>query len=99
MRVTDAILRASLLAAATFLSLALPVAAQAPPQPAPPQPAPALPSELLANLARLRDAALASDYAFRQVAHLTENWAAARGIAAGQGCGRLCGRGVASART
>jgi hypothetical protein len=49
-------------------SLALGAAAQTPPQPAP-----ALPPELLANLARLRDAALASDYAWRQVAHLTEN--------------------------
>ena len=29
--------------------------------------------ELLSNLAKLRDAALSSDYAYRQVAHLTEN--------------------------
>ena len=50
------------------MSLALGVAAQTPaPQP------PGLPSELLAKLARLRDAALASDYAWRQVAHLTDN--------------------------
>jgi carboxypeptidase Q len=33
----------------------------------------ALPPELVANLVKLRDAALASDYAYRQVAHLTEN--------------------------
>src|SRR5882762_1892902 len=38
------------------------------------QPAPlAWPPELLANLEKLRDAALSSDYAWRQVAHLTEN--------------------------
>jgi carboxypeptidase Q len=30
-------------------------------------------SELLSTLAKLRDAALSSDYAYRQVAHLTEN--------------------------
>ena len=68
MRLIDAVLRTSFLAACAAMSLALGAAAQAPPQPAP-----TLPSELLANLARLRDAALASDYAFRQVAHLTEN--------------------------
>jgi carboxypeptidase Q len=34
---------------------------------------PALPSELKQQLVALRDAALADDYAFRQVAHLTEN--------------------------
>ncbi len=33
----------------------------------------AWPPELIANLEKLRDAALASDYAYRQVAHLTEN--------------------------
>lgn len=50
------------------MSLTLGVAAQTPaPQP------PGLPSELLAKLARLRDAALTSDYAWRQVAHLTDN--------------------------
>jgi carboxypeptidase Q len=38
-------------------------------QPAPP----AWPPELVANLEKLRDAALSSDYAWRQVAHLTEN--------------------------
>jgi len=38
------------------------------------QPAPrAWPPELLANLEKLRDAALSSDYAWRQAAHLTEN--------------------------
>jgi carboxypeptidase Q len=31
------------------------------------------PPELMANLEKLRDAALASDYAWREVAHLTEN--------------------------
>src|SRR5208282_3850357 len=31
------------------------------------------PPELIANLEKLRDAALASDYAYRQAAHLTEN--------------------------
>jgi carboxypeptidase Q len=33
----------------------------------------AWPPELIAKLEKLRDAALSSDYAFRQVAHLTEN--------------------------
>jgi carboxypeptidase Q len=68
MRLIDVVLRTSLFAPGALFSLALGVAAQAPSQPAP-----GLPSELLANLARLRDAALASDYAWRQVAHLTEN--------------------------
>ena len=68
MRLIDAVLRASFLAACAVISLALGAAAQVPPQPAP-----GIPSELLTNLARLRDAALASDYAWRQVAHLTEN--------------------------
>jgi carboxypeptidase Q len=35
--------------------------------------APAWPPELLSNLEKLRDAALSSDYALRQAAHLTEN--------------------------
>jgi len=35
--------------------------------------APAMPPDLAANLVKLRDAAMASDYAYRQVAHLTEN--------------------------
>jgi carboxypeptidase Q len=35
--------------------------------------APPFPQELVTNLERLRDAALASDYAWRQVAHLSEN--------------------------
>lgn len=34
---------------------------------------PALPPQLTAELVKLRDAALADDYAYRQVAHLTEN--------------------------
>jgi len=39
-----------------------------------PAPAPVIYSpELLSTLAKLRDAALSSDYAYRQVAHLTEN--------------------------
>src|SRR6516225_8785111 len=68
MRLMHAPLRTFLLAVSALIPLTLGAAAQAPPQPAP-----ALPSELLAKLARLRDAALASDYAWRQVAHLTEN--------------------------
>jgi carboxypeptidase Q len=68
MRLMQALLRASLIAAGTVLSFPLDAVAQGPPQQAP-----ALPAELAANLARLRDAALASDYAWRQVAHLTEN--------------------------
>jgi carboxypeptidase Q len=35
--------------------------------------APSLPPELAKDLAALRDAAMASDYAYRQIAHLTEN--------------------------
>jgi carboxypeptidase Q len=38
-----------------------------------PSAAPAWPPELIANLEKLRDAALSSDYALRQAAHLTEN--------------------------
>ena len=68
MRLTATLLRTALLAAATGLLLMLSVAAQGPAR----QMA-ALPPELVASLARLRDAALASDYAWRQVAHLTEN--------------------------
>jgi carboxypeptidase Q len=61
-------LKTSLIVGATTILLALGVAAQTPsPQP------PGLPSELTAKLARLRDAALTSDYAWRQVKHLTEN--------------------------
>lgn len=41
-------------------------------QPAPQQPPP-LPAELASNLEKLRDAAMASDYAWKQLAHLTEN--------------------------
>jgi Zn-dependent M28 family amino/carboxypeptidase len=63
---------ASLLAAGALTSLALGVAAQAPPPQSTPR-SPALPSELVAKLERLRDAALISDYAWRQVAHLTQN--------------------------
>jgi hypothetical protein len=51
-----------LLAAGALTSLALGVAAQTPPPQITPRP-PALPSELVAKLARLRDAALSSDYA------------------------------------
>ena len=61
-----------LLAAGALTSLALGVAAQTPPSKITPRP-PALPSELVAKLARLRDTALSSDYAWRQVAHLSEN--------------------------
>jgi hypothetical protein len=68
LRLTEALLRTSLLAAGTVLSLALSVGAQTLPL----QP-PGLPAELVAKLSRLRDAALASDYAWRQVAHLTDN--------------------------
>src|SRR5262252_10648418 len=61
-------LRISLLVGATTILLAVSVAAQTPsPQP------PGLPFELMAKLARLRDAALTSDYAWRRLAHLTEN--------------------------
>lgn len=41
-------------------------------EPAPQQPPP-LPAELASNLGKLRDAAMASDYAWKQLAHLTEN--------------------------
>src|SRR5215470_6402572 len=61
-------LRTSLLVGGATILLALGAAAQTPsPQP------PGLPSELMAKLAKLRDAALTSDYAWRQVAHLTQN--------------------------
>jgi hypothetical protein len=56
-----------LLAAGALTSLALGVAAQTPPPQITPRP-PALPSELVAKLARLRDAALSSDYAWRGLA-------------------------------
>ena len=39
----------------------------------PPEPEVVYPPQLLSDLAALRDAALTSDYAYRQVAHLTEN--------------------------
>jgi hypothetical protein len=68
MRLAEALVRSCVLVTGAVLSLALTVMAQTPPQQTP-----ALPSELAANLARLRDAALTSDYAWRQVAHLTEN--------------------------
>jgi carboxypeptidase Q len=61
-------LRTSLLVAGTTILLALGVAAQTPSPPPP-----GIPSELMAKLASLRDAALTTDYAWRQVAHLTEN--------------------------
>jgi len=68
MRFVEAFLGTSLLAAGTVLALALGVGAQTRPGPAPEGPL-----ELAANLARLRDAALTSDYAWRQVAYLTQN--------------------------
>ncbi|HEY7302063.1 MAG TPA: M20/M25/M40 family metallo-hydrolase [Xanthobacteraceae bacterium] len=68
MRLTECLFKASLLAAGTGLSLAFGVVVQSPAQQTG-----TLPAELLANLARLRDAALASDYAWQQVAHLSEN--------------------------
>ena len=68
MRLPETLLRTSLAAAGIGVSLVFSVAFQAPAQ----QMA-ALPSELMANLARLRDAALTSDYAWRQVAYLTQN--------------------------
>jgi Zn-dependent M28 family amino/carboxypeptidase len=68
MRFVEAFLGTSLLAAGTVLSLGLGVGAQTRPGPAPEGPL-----ELAANLARLRDAALTSDYAWRQVAYLTQN--------------------------
>jgi hypothetical protein len=59
--------RTSLLVGGPTVLLALGAAAQTPsPQ------SPGLPSELMAKLARLRDAALTSDYAWQQVGHLTE---------------------------
>jgi len=39
----------------------------------PPEPQVVYPPQLLADLAALRDAALTSDYAYRQAAHLSEN--------------------------
>ncbi len=39
----------------------------------PAQPGATLPPQLIANLEKLRDAALSSDYAWKQIAHLTEN--------------------------
>jgi carboxypeptidase Q len=68
MRLMLAVLRTPLFVASVLLPLVLGVAAQAPPQQAP-----GLPADLVASLTRLRDAALTSDYAWRQVAHLTEN--------------------------
>jgi len=60
--------RTSLLVGGATILLALGAAAQTPsPQSL------GLPSELMAKLGRLRDAALTSDYAWRQVGHLTEN--------------------------
>src|SRR3954447_16162454 len=67
MRFAEAFLGTSLLAAATVLSLAPGAGAQTP------GPASEGFVELTANLARLRDAALTSDYAWRQVAYLTQN--------------------------
>jgi carboxypeptidase Q len=59
-----------LLGGFSALALATPRAcSQQPPAPAPVVYSP----ELLSTLAKLRDAALSSDYAYRQVAHLSEN--------------------------
>lgn len=44
-----------------------------------PEPSVVYPAQLLAELAALRDAALSSDYAYQQVAHLTENIGARMG--------------------
>jgi carboxypeptidase Q len=59
-----------ILAAASAAALATPRAIAQ--QPIAPPPV-TYSSELLSTLAKLRDAALSSDYAYRQVAHLTEN--------------------------
>jgi carboxypeptidase Q len=60
----------TLLATISTLALITPRAvAQQPPAPTPVTYSP----ELISTLTRLRDAALSSDYAYRQVAHLTEN--------------------------
>jgi carboxypeptidase Q len=55
-----------------FSSLALATPHAIAQQPAAPPPV-AYSPDLLSTLAKLRDAALSSDYAYRQVAHLTEN--------------------------
>jgi hypothetical protein len=94
MRLMQALLRASLIAVGTVLSLALDAVAQGPPLPAP-----GLPTELAANLARLRDAALASDYAWRQVAHLTEKIGPRLAGSPQAEAAVNYGRGAASART
>jgi carboxypeptidase Q len=63
-------------AAAALCIAAMPARGQAPgaaQQQAAPPAAPSLPPELLSNLEKLRDAAMASDYAWQQLAHLTEN--------------------------
>jgi len=60
-----------LLAIISALALATPHAfAQQPPTP---PPSVVYPPELISTLTKIRDAALTSDYAYRQVAHLTEN--------------------------
>jgi hypothetical protein len=53
----------------SFACVSFTSAAQLRPQ----QPPVAYPAQLLSDLAALRDSALSSDYAYRQVAHLTEN--------------------------
>ena len=60
-----------LLATISAVALATPDAIAQ--QPAAPPPSVAYPSDLISTLTKLRDAALSSDYAYRQVAHLTEN--------------------------
>jgi carboxypeptidase Q len=59
-----------------LLGIIITIALAAPraiPQQPPAAPPVTYPAEWMATLARIRDAALASDYAYRQVAHLTEN--------------------------
>src|SRR5205807_9143832 len=57
------------------------------------------PPQLLSDLAALRDAALSSDYAYQQVAHLTENIGPRMGASPQAERGRLCGRANAPAGT
>jgi hypothetical protein len=64
------LLRAIPLCVTCALALAAPLHETRAQQPSPPA---AWPPELIADLERLRDAALSSEYAYRQAAHLTEN--------------------------
>jgi len=56
-----------------FCALLLCASLAAWPQPPAPAPAPAFPKDLRDQLQAVRDAALSSDYAWQQLAHLTEN--------------------------